>query len=243
MDSGRNCVSEHECQQCSGHGADTRPFLHSLDPERHFGTVKCRSAKGLFDHYVGAAERINVTCPCRAADLLLLVKPAPIWITLKSKQWFASPILCATPCTSRTGLAAAGRFSLLRGPAALMSRPRRQKGKATQLAQPGRAAPMGPGGSYRGKTGPRPPVVGAAVDDPERHFAAVNYRIAKGAFALGRPMPASTAGGGRSTAGTSHKGKFTTSFDRRCSLAYNCNWLRSYGGTTKEPSGLDRAFE
>ena len=32
IDSGRNCVSEHECQQCSGHGADARPFLHSLGP-------------------------------------------------------------------------------------------------------------------------------------------------------------------------------------------------------------------
>ena len=26
------------------------------DPERHFTTVNCRSAKGLFDHLVGACE-------------------------------------------------------------------------------------------------------------------------------------------------------------------------------------------
>jgi hypothetical protein len=72
---------------------------------------------------------------------------------LESKQWFASLILCATPCTSRTGLATAGRFSLLWGPAVLMSRSRRQKGRATQLAQPRRTAPMRPDGSYRWKTG------------------------------------------------------------------------------------------
>jgi len=28
-----------------------------LDPSRHFGTVNCRTAKGLFDHAVGAAEQ------------------------------------------------------------------------------------------------------------------------------------------------------------------------------------------
>jgi hypothetical protein len=145
---------------------------HSVanDPERHFATVKCRSAKDLFDHYVGAAERVDVTCPCRAADLLLLVKPEPIWITLKSKQWFASPILCATPCTSRTGLATAGRFSLMRGPAVLMSRPRRQKGKATQLAQPGRAAPMRSGRQLSGEDRSLQPMVGAAVDDSSLPF-------------------------------------------------------------------------
>jgi hypothetical protein len=43
MDSGRNCVSEHECQQCSGHGADTRPFLNSLGQERHFAPREARS--------------------------------------------------------------------------------------------------------------------------------------------------------------------------------------------------------
>ena len=55
-----------------------------VDPQRHFAAVKCRSAKGLFDHYVGAAERVDVTCPCRTADLMSLVKLTPIWITWKN---------------------------------------------------------------------------------------------------------------------------------------------------------------
>jgi hypothetical protein len=29
----------------------------AIDPERRFTTLKCRTAKGLFDHLVGAAEQ------------------------------------------------------------------------------------------------------------------------------------------------------------------------------------------
>jgi hypothetical protein len=45
--------------QCCSHVektlANQAPSTH--DPERHFASVNCRTAKGLFDHFVGAAEQ------------------------------------------------------------------------------------------------------------------------------------------------------------------------------------------
>ena len=49
------------------------------------------------------------------------------------------------------------------------------------LAHPGRHTHAS-GRLLSGEDRSRPPLVGAAVHDPERHFATVNYRTAKGLF-------------------------------------------------------------